>query len=191
MRNVIIALITWGILFVLAGCSSNPKVAVAGVVTSDIRTIGEIAPNFNFTSADGKLTSFREVKKPISIMAFTSSSGDVCCRLIPELVELASRFRGESISVAQISLPTSKCPHGPGCIENCNIKDINMISLCDESRVAWRKYNQPKANTVILVDENDRIVAVENLDNLDAVAKKARSMAQEYDKEQESLYEGG
>ena len=179
MRNVIIALITGAMLIALAGCSSRPKVAIAGVVTSNIRTIGEIAPDFNFTSADGKLTSFREVKKPISIMAFTSSSSDVCCRLIPELVGLASRFRGESISVAQISVPTSKCPHGPGCAENCNIKDINMISLCDESRVAWMRYNQPKANTVILVDENDRIVAVENLDNLDAIARKAARMARE------------
>lgn len=191
MRNMIIALMAAVMLVVPTGCSSKPKVAVAGVVTSDIRTIGEIVPDFNFISADGKLKSFREIKKPISIMVFISSSGDVCCRLIPELVELASRFRGESISVAQVSLPTSKCPHGPGCTEYCKIKDINLIALCDESRVAWRLYNQPKANTVILVDENDRIAASENLDKLDAIAREALIMAQKYDKEQESMYRGG
>ncbi len=52
-------------------------------------------------------------------------------------------------------------------------------------------YDQPKANTVILVDENNRIVAVKSLDNLNAVASKAERMAREYTKLRESMYEGG
>lgn len=191
MRNVMITLMAGVMLIVLAGCGESVNQPVVGVVTSEVRIVGRIVPDFNFTTAEGKLTSFSEVKQPISIMAFTSSSGEVCCRLVPALVELASSFRGEPISVSQISVPTSKCPHGPGCTEHCNIKDINLISLCDESRVAWQVYNQPKANTVILVDDKGRIVAVESLDNLNIIATKAERMARDYTEMQETMYKGG
>ena len=191
MRNVINVLITAVMLIMVVGCSDSVNQPVVGVVTSQTRIIGKTAPNFNFTSAEGKVTSFKEVNQPISIIAFTASSGDVCCQLNPQLVELAKRFRGQPVSVSQVSLPTKKCPHGPGCTEFCNIKDINLIALCDKDMVAWELYGQPKPDTVILIDDKSRIVAVESLDNLDAVAKKAAEMARQYSKEYESMYEGG
>jgi hypothetical protein len=191
MRNVINVLITAVMLIVITGCSDSAKQPVVGVVTTETHIVGKTAPDFNFTSAEGKVTSFKEVNQPISIIAFTSSSGDVCCQLNRQLVELAKHFRGQPVSVSQVSLPTKNCPHGPGCTEQCNIKDINLIALCDEDLIAWQVYDQPKPDTVILIDYKSQIVAVESLDSLDAVAKKAAEMAQEYTKSYESMYEGG
>ena len=191
MRNVIIVLITAVMLVTLLGCGNNIKQPTVGVVTTEIHIVGKTAPDFNFTSAEGKVTSFKEVNQPISIIAFTTSSGDVCCQLNPQLVELAKRFRGQPVSVSQVSLPTKKCPYGPGCTGQCNTKDINLIVLCDKDMVAWNLYGQPDPDTVILIDHKSQIVAVESLDNLDAVAKKATQMARQYSKEYESMYEGG
>lgn len=191
MRNLIIVLIIAVMLIVVIGCSDSVNQPVVGVVTSETRIVGKTAPDFNFTSAEGKVRSFKEVNQPIFIIAFTSSSDDVCCQLNPQLIEWAKRFRGQPVSVSQISLPTKKCPHGPGCTEFCNIKDINLIALCDEDRIAWQMFDQPKPNTVILVDDKSRIVTVESLDNLDAVANKAAEMALQYTELYESMYEGG
>ncbi len=187
MRNVIIVLIAVVMLIVSAGCTR--KVAVTGVVTPGVQPRVKKAPDFNFISAEGELKSFRKVSQPISIIAFTSPSGEVCCQLIPELVELANRFKDEWISVAQISLPTSKCPHRTGCTEFCNTKDLYLIALCDENREAWNTYGQPKANTVILLDKKGRIVATESIDNLDTIARKAEKIVQEYDEVYDFMFD--
>jgi hypothetical protein len=43
--------------------------------------------------------------------------------------------------------------------------------------MAWKAYGQLKPNTVVLVGENNRIAAIEDLENLDSIANKAQRMA--------------
>jgi hypothetical protein len=163
---------------VLAGCNSTAHRPIAGVVDfSKDYPVGTRAPDIPFISTDGKQTSFKKVSQSIAIVAFTSTPGEACCKLVPELVALAHRFRNEPITVAQISLPTTKCSHGPGCAEHCNINDARLVSLCDADRMAWKAYGQLKPNTVVLVGENNRIAAIEDLENLDSIANKAQRMA--------------
>jgi hypothetical protein len=165
-------------MLVLVGCASNELQPISGVVDfSKDYPVGTRAPDIPFISTDGKQTSFNKVSQSIAIVAFTSTPGEACCRFVPELVALAHRLRNEPITVAQISLPTTKCSHGPGCAEYCNINDTRLVSLCDADRIAWKAYGQLKPNTVVLIGENNRIAAIEDLENLDSIVHKAQRMA--------------
>ncbi len=82
---------------VLSGCNSTIHKPIAGVITFEGYPIGTIAPDIPLISIEGKRTSFRKVSQPIAILAFTSSSGEGCCRLVPELVTLPYGFRKKPI----------------------------------------------------------------------------------------------
>jgi len=47
--------------------------------------------------------------------------------------------------------------------------------------IAWKVYGQPEFNSVVLIDENARIVAIEPIDNLEHLADKAEEMGEEID----------
>ena len=58
-------------------------------------------------------------------------------------------------------------------------------------RIAWKAYGQLRPNNVVLVDENNRIAAIEGLENLDYIARKAQRMAAASEVIEDLLYEGG
>lgn len=166
-------------LFVAAasvvGCA-QPKSGVVGW-GSELAP-GGFAQDIPFTTADGKRTTFKQVRHSIALVAFTSPPGENCCWVSPELLRLAERFAGHQVTVAQVSEPTGECPHGPGCVEACNLDQGRLVTLCDKDRIAWRAYGQPKPGTVLLVDSSNKIVEVAALGNLGHLAKTAGQMAQ-------------
>lgn len=175
----IITILTLALL-VFSGCQQTAPEPVAGVVgyAKDL-PIGTYSPRVAFTSAEGKQTTLRKASEPISIIAFVSSTGQVCCRIDPSLAEMAEKFKDELITVVQISLPTSDCSHGPGCVEVCNLFDRHLVLLCDQDKVAWRAYGQPKPNTVFLINEENEVVAVESIADLKEVEVKAKQLSDE------------
>ncbi len=191
MKPILTFLISFAVMLILAGCASTEPRPISGIVGfSEDYPLGTRAPDIPFVSIDGKQTSFKRVSQSIAIVAFTSTPGEACCRLVPELVTLAHRFRNESITVAQISLPTTECSHGLGCAEYCNINDARLVSLCDADRMAWKAYLQPEPNTVFLIDDNYKIIAIESIINIESIAKKAQRLAYELEEIDSSLYDG-
>jgi len=186
---ILFSLVT--VIILLTGCATTEPKPTSGVVGfgKDYQ-IGSVAPDIPFVSVQGKRTSFRKVSQPIAILAFTSSTGEACCRLVPDLVTLASRFKNYPITVAQISLPTSECSHGPGCTEVCNIDDAHLVSLCDADRIAWIAYGRPKPDTVFLINNNNKIIAIESISNLESIAKEAERLAYELEEIGSPMDEG-
>jgi hypothetical protein len=189
MKLILTLFISFAVMLVLAGCASTVPQPMSGVVGySKNYLLGTRAADIPFVSIDGKQTSFEKVSQPIAIIAFTSAPGEACCRLVPELVTLAHYYRNEPITMAQISLPTTKCPHGPGCAEYCNINDAHLVSLCDVDRIAWKAYLQPEPNTVFLIDDIYKIIAIESMTNIESITQKAQRLAYELEEIDISLY---
>jgi hypothetical protein len=189
-RTIVISLAVVAGTFVLGGCATerNP---VAGVITESKQLqVGRPVPDFPVVTAQGKEIRFSEVREPTTIVAFVSPAGDQCCWLNPKLVSLAEELRNYRIGVTQISEPTDKCPHGPGCVAACNLQDPHLISLCDAERRAWKAYRQPETNTVVLVNYRGEVEHVAPLTELDTIVKKARQLAAEFEGWWQSAYEG-
>jgi hypothetical protein len=168
------------------GCKPVPR---AGVVEWQGPHVGASARDIPFTATDGTQTTFHEVRAPIALIAFVSPPGDMCCWLSPQLLNLTNRFENLPVSVAQISMPQSPCPHGPGCVEMCRLGETKLFSFCDSDGIAWKAYGEPKAGTVILIDQSDKVVATGSLDNLGPMADKAYQMGKDlHNKNPDMLY---
>jgi len=190
-KLIIFSVIAVVLVIFVSGCVMTQKGAASGVVGfREDYPIGKIVDDIPFVSMDGKQKTFRQIRQPISIVAFVETPGIACCRLLPELVTLADNLKYDTITVAQVSLPTDECTHGLDCTEICNINDAHLISLCDKDRIAWNAYYEPKPNTVFLIDERSKIVYISPLDNLQSVAEKASELEDEYQKVQERMYGG-
>jgi hypothetical protein len=184
-RITIIMLVIGGMF--VAGCTPSPRAGVVGWAGTTPE--GSLAKDIPFTASDGTKTTFHKVRGPIAILVFTSPPADQCCWVSPELVALTNRFEELPISVAQISLPTAKCSHGPGCTEMCRLGTTRLFSFCDTDRIAWKAYNEPKSGTVILIDQTDKIVATGSLDNLKPVTDKAYEMGKRlHESEPDMIY---
>ena len=179
MKSKIVIMILGGLVIGLTGCANGPHTGIVG--WNKGFSSGSFAPDIPFTSAEGKEIRLNEIREPVTILAFTSPPSRNCCSLRPELVELAKRFRHLPITVIQISLPTNECPHGAGCTKSCDVIDENLILLCDPARIAWKAYNQPNLDTVILVDEDNKVVDIQPISNLKVLADKAEKMGDQID----------
>lgn len=189
-RYMVVPLVALAGALVLGGCSTEPN-PMAGVITeSEQLPLGRPAPDFPVVTTDGKERRFGEIREPTMIVAFVSPTGDRCCWLDPKLVSLAQELESRRVGVAQISEPTDKCPHESGCIEACNLKDPHLISLCDAERRAWEAYREPNPNTAVLLNYRGEVEMVAPLAELEAVAKRAREVAAEYEAWWQSAYEG-
>lgn len=176
-RKLTISLVVLVGALVLTGCATEQS-PIAGVIQRpEALAVGRNTPDFPVVTAEGQETSFGKVRKKVAIVAFVSPQGAQCCWLNPDLVSLAGELRDRPITVAQISQPTEKCPHGPGCVATCNLEDPHVVSLCDADRIAWRAYQEPGPNTVVLVDYKGRVAQVAQLADLEMVAGKARQLA--------------
>ena len=164
-----------GVALVLAGCSVAPT---AGVIGPGMQ-VGASPTDIPFTGPEGRQTTFEKVRWPVSLVAFVSPPGETCCWINPKLVELSDNFADLPITVAQISEPTGKCPHGAGCVQACNLRQGRLVALCDPDRIAWKAYNQPQSGSVFLIDRSGKVVATGNVDALTAIADQARKMGKD------------
>ncbi len=163
-------------VFAGLGCEEPAK---SGVVMSHLDgglQPGLTAPDIKFMSFTGKESSLKAVTQPITILAFTEAPGEACCLLQPQLVQLTQRFEDLPISIVQVSEPTGKCPHGPGCVETCQFKEMDLITLCDTDRKAWMDFAQPQKNTVYLIDEIGNVVDIAPLSNMKELVESAEYM---------------
>ncbi len=169
--RVMVSIVTVAMLG-LMGCATE-QAPVAGVVelSSDF-PVGQYAPDIPFTSTDGEETTFDQIRQPIAVVAFTSVSSETCCPPSPALVSLASRFEDLPITVAQVHLPTSEHPNR---LEHFSLDKEGIVTLYDAQRIAWRGFGSPKPGTVLLIDDNGKIVAINReLDNLKPLVAKAQ-----------------
>jgi hypothetical protein len=100
---------------------------------------------------------------------------------------MAGRFRNDPITIAQISFPFDKGPNESGHTEASNL-DAPLVMLCDADQIAWRAYDKPKPNTILLIDDNGKIVEIGSIEDLEPIARKAQILAMKVQQELESMY---
>jgi hypothetical protein len=161
----------------VAGCMPT-----SGVITETSgmtgASVGSTAPDVEYKSMEGKQASFNQAREPVAVIAFVAPKGAACCALDPRVVNLADQVWDLPVTVAQFSLPTSKCPHGPGCTEVCHLRQGRVMSLCDAERLAWNAYGKPAPGTLILVGSDHKIVAKAALRSPQTIVEEARKLGQ-------------
>jgi len=188
-KYVLVPLLALAGTLALGGCATEPS-SVAGIIAeSEQLSPGQPAPDFPVVTTDGKEARFGEIRKPTTIVAFVSPTGDRCCQLDPKLVSLARELENRRVGVVQISEPNATCPHGLGCAAACNLKDPYLISLCDAEHRAWEAYREPEPNTAVLINYRGEVVQVASLAKLGMVARKARELVSEHEAWWQSAYE--
>lgn len=191
MKAVLIAAILLAAISGI-GCESTHKEPPAFQVGyNNGLPIGAFSPNLPLITTEGTQTLLSRVAGPVLVVAFLSPTGPAeCCHIEPQLADMAEKFQNEYVSVVQVSLPTSLCPHGPGCVEACSMFDRHLLLLCDKDAIAWRGYMHPEPGTVFLVDEDNKIVARENFQNLQTIEKKARQLSNKLRDRYKEIYQG-
>jgi hypothetical protein len=176
-KAIVLAAVTAAML---AGCTPNYGVVSA---TSGLE-VGNQAPDIQYTTIKGKKVDFNKVRYSTAVLAFIEVPGSNCCWLSPDVVKIANEVFDLPVTVVQVTLPTSPCPHGEGCVEVCKIRNRGLISMCDSSRIAWKAFGQPKGNTVILIDKSGKVIQTAPLASSGALVAKAAEMGQAFkDKE--------
>jgi hypothetical protein len=170
-------------LIAVAGCTPMSGVVTKASGTSGLQ-IGSVVPDVQYESMAGKQTSFDKARQAVAVIAFVAPQGAACCSLDPKVINIADRLWDVPVTVAEFSLPTSKCPHGPGCVEACNLRKGRVMSLCDAGRLAWNAYGKPAPGTLVLVGPNNRVVVKASLSDPGAVVDEARKLGQAQIKEQ-------
>jgi hypothetical protein len=164
-------------LTAVAGC-----VSTSGVITGTSAPggyVGTVAPDVEYKSLEGKQVGFNKVRQPIAIVAFVAPAGATCCWLEPRVVNLSNQLWDLPVTVAQFSEPTSKCPHGPGCVEVCNLHKGGVMALCDAQKLAWKAYGKPAPGTLILIGSDNKIVATGSLSNSGPLLAQAERLGQQ------------
>jgi hypothetical protein len=160
----------------LAGCAA-PSGVVTGTSTPAWYA-GTVAPDVEYQSKEGKRSSFNRVRQPVALVAFVTPPGAACCWVEPGLVNMADQLSDLPVTVAEFSEPTSKCPHGAGCTEVCNLRQGRLMSFCDVQKLAWKAYGKPAPGTLILIGPDNKILGKGSLSDPQAVVSEAKRLGQ-------------
>lgn len=163
----------------VAGCTSTAREGViTGTALPGWYGAGTIAPDVKYRSMEGEEASFTKARQPIAIVAFVAPKGSECCWLEPGVVNIADQLWDLPVTVAQFSQPTSECPHGPGCVEVCNLRTGRVMSLCDAQKLAWRAFGKPASGTLILIGADNTMLLRGSLGDPGAVIDEAKRLGQ-------------
>ena len=186
--RIIIVMATLAMITGLVGCTTE-SVPTTGIIklNSDY-PVGKYAPDIPFTSENGKETTFSKIRQPITIVAFTSTSSEN--RPNPVLVNLAKDFRDLPVTVAQIYLPSDKYSSAQEFMASNNTHNKDLVTLYDAERIALRGFGYPKPDTVLLIDDNSEIVAInKGFSNLKSLTDRARELAEAVEEADADHYE--
>ncbi|MBW8040561.1 MAG: hypothetical protein FVQ85_11225 [Planctomycetes bacterium] len=176
--RIAIVMATVAMITGLFGCTTE-SVPTSGVIKLNLNSdypVGKYAPDLPFTSENGKETTFRKIRQPIAIVAFTSMSDEN--RPNPDLVNLAEDFRNLPVTVAQIYLPSGKYSSAQEFLAVNNIHHKDLVTLYDAERIALRGFGYPKPNMVFLIDDNSKIVTIcKGFNNLRSLTDRAQKLA--------------
>ena len=175
LTKSVLWLVIPGTLVASAGCTTTSESGTVG--WREEFSIGSFAPDIPFVSSNGKRTTLHSARKPITVLAFTSPPPGACCWVRPELVALAVEFKVFPVTVAQVSVPTTECPHGSDCMEACGLEKPHLMSLCDSNRRAWNSYGQPEPDSVMLLNRHGAIVEISPMSRLETLVKKTQRLA--------------
>ena len=162
----------------LAGCAERSGVATEAS-PPQVWAAGPEVPDIQYTARDGQTRDFNKVRYPVTLVAFSAPQGSNCCWLDPRVAKIWDDLRNLPVTMAQFSLPTSRCPHGPGCVEGCNLHKGRLMTICDSHRVAWKAFGRPDPGSLILIERGGRIVKIGTLDHPKSIVAEALKLGRQ------------
>ncbi len=175
--RIAIVIATVAMITGLVGCTTE-SIPTSGVIKLNSNyPVGKYAPDIPFTSENGKETTFSKIRQPIAIVAFTSTSSEN--RPNPDLVNLAKDFRHLPVTVAQIYLPSDKYSSAQEFMASNKTHNKDLVTLYDAEHIALEGFGYPKLDTVLLIDDNSKIVSIcKGFNNLKSLTDRAQELAE-------------
>jgi len=166
------SLVVFAALAGLVGCAPTSG-TITGVSGPQI---GPVVPDIQYLSAEGKKGDFDRIRYGLALVVFSPPEGARCCSLDPKVVNLSDQVWNLPVTVAQVSLPNGKRPHGEGCLEGCNHRNERVVTLCDANSVAWNAYGRPTPGSVILIGPGNKVLMTGTLDHPGDILSEARRL---------------
>jgi alkyl hydroperoxide reductase subunit AhpC len=158
------------------------------------RTVGDFAPNFQFTSPDGQSRLFNQVRGDITILGFTESTILGVCTLSADLLSLARKYSGfrpsgyeVEVKFIDINEPVEGAGEHP--LEKCNFTEIHFIALIDSNGSVMKNFGATNG-AVYIVDHDGRISWIGSISNTDAVSKALEETIRKYGEEKRAIQLG-
>jgi len=127
--------------------------------------------------SNGTMTTISQIGKPFYVIAFVETPADDPCYVSPEVQRIAQRLWLDSVSVIQISLPTSDKRFDKNVLAVCTPPSANLFRIFDQDRRAWNKFNRPKSGTLLLVNTHGNVTSRGTLSHADDVVFDAERLA--------------
>ena len=173
---VFLRLVLFAALVGFVGCDIAPPSGV--VVSRDQFGSHANAPDFSILTWENEEVRFHEVREPVTILVFVNATKP-CNALNADVSRISKRMRHLPATIVQVSLPTEACSQALACSKSLPSSTKNVMCLSDISRMAWDAYKQPDANTLMLIDRNNRVIDIQPVGHSEALEDKAMAMARD------------
>jgi len=173
--NFHIIFITFIFLIIISGCSQKP---ITGVVVTKPSTFAEesYAPDITFTDLQGRLRDLSSFYMNANIIAFVGS--ECLEKSNPQLIQMASDLKYD-VAVVEICSPKVESGKESPCRMTREIKEKNLITLCDKEGIARNGYRMTTPTAVFVLDSMGYIKAIGTIKDLEKLRQKAESIAAE------------
>lgn len=178
-RTLMVVLGLAAVVIVAGGCETS-----TGVVASASGSC-TTAPDLTYRLPNGQMWSLSDNRGPLVLIAFSQTAGCDCGTADPRIVALAQRYCDLPVSVVQITALSGQCVYSRQWNGASAIPKMQMKSLCDPDRVAWKAYGCPAGDAVFLIDECNQIVATGTLGNMCNVDIQVRALGRRIQQEWE------
>ncbi|MBN1554493.1 MAG: hypothetical protein JXA11_07090 [Phycisphaerae bacterium] len=148
----------------IAGCEGHTTLALVVRTDQMTRRNGSVAPTIPLLRQDGKTTTLAKAAYPFYLVAFVEATGQPDY-LSPAVENIAKGLWLDSISVAQITVPTREHPFPDDVLQQCTPRKENLILVLDPKKLAWEMFERPAFGTLVLIDRYGYIHSVGSLSN--------------------------
>lgn len=120
--------------------------------------VDAVAPDFTLTTPEGKSVTMYDVKGKLKIIDFWASWCGPCRMENPNMVKLYDDYKDKGLTVISVSLDEKK-NKWEEAIEKDGLTWLQLSDLKGWQSDVVKKYNIDAVPTIIILDENNRIVA--------------------------------
>ncbi len=169
----------------IAGCAAPEReVGLGASFTSDADGAyslkpGDLAPDFPFFDADGKLTRFSTVRGRVTLIAFPNNpdawpNPDIY-RPCAEIAQQMSR-PGIPVVVVNIGQPRRSWQDAAAVLSTATVKSNRLVMVADPDGSIRRLFGPNAAGRLYVVDDSGRIRAVSDFRGPDSLRAPAEEV---------------
>lgn len=170
-------IVTVELIFVVAGLMiggrAMDQASMCGnLPESEQLSVGDMISDFPVKDIEGEIYQFSKIRGSTTLVAFVQSAGHPLSWLNPNVVALGVKFHDRHITTVQISEPLKRCFPEGGCTAADRLPELNIMTLCDPARIAWKACREPRYDMAILVNARGEVVEMARLGDFETIDAK-------------------